>query len=257
MKTPANRHLLFCIGILFFGAVILTATTVHADQPAQSFLDAVKHYESQEYGEAAKIFEGLAGSGIRNGKLYYNTANAYLKDGRLGKAILWYERALRLIPGDPDLRFNLNYARSLLEDEPADIGSPVLQVLFFWKDLLGVSAWQWLGICAGFVFWGLLAVKRFFKKPALKPFLYGFLALALISAGTALYLKHAPKFHPRAVILGKTVSVRSGFSDDTTELFVLHEGTLVAVEKQTDAHIKIRYAEDKIGWVSKTMAEII
>lgn len=253
MKTLVLRFL----STLFCGAAILAAGAAHADQQAQAFLDGVTLYESREYAAAAETFQRLAESGIHNGKLFYNIANAYLKDGRLGPAILWYERALRLSPADPDLRFNLDYARSLLEDEPAELSSPLLQVLFFWKDLLGVSAWQWLGICAGLVFWCLLAATCFWHKSALKPFLYGFLALALISTGTALYLKNASVFHPRAVILGKSVSVRSGFSEDTTELFVLHEGTRVAVEKQTDGYLKIRYAEDKIGWVSDTMAEII
>jgi len=253
MKTSVCRH----IGLLLVGIAILGAAAAHADQEAQSFLDAVERYEAQDYAAAARIFEGLAREGIHNPELYYNIANAYLKDGRLGPAILWYERALRLNPGDPDLRFNLEYARSLLEDEPADIGSPVLQVLFFWKNLLGVSAWQWLAIGAGLAFWCLLGADCFLHKSALRPFLYGLLALALISAGTAFYLKNASVFHPRAVILGKTVSVRSGFSADTTELFVLHEGTLVAVERQADGFLKIQYAEDKIGWVSDTMAEII
>lgn len=257
MKKIVFNCLFAFIALLLFGAPVLGAATARADQSASSFLNAVELYENHEFAEAAAIFESLAREGIRNPELYYNIANAYLKDGRLGPAILWYERALRLDPGDPDLRFNLDYAKSLLEDEPADIGSPVLQVLFFWKDLLGVSAWQWLGISAGFAFWCLWAVIFFFKKPALKPFLYGVLALALISAGTALYLKNESVFHPRAVILGKAVSVRSGFSEGTTELFVLHEGTLVAVEKQADGFLKIQYAGDKIGWVSDTMAEVI
>jgi tetratricopeptide (TPR) repeat protein len=253
MKTIVFR----CLGSLLFGLVIFSAPPVLADQKAQSFLDAVKLYEAREYADAAEAFQGLARDGIQNGGLYYNIANAHLKNDRLGPAILWYERALQLNPGDPDLKFNLEYARSLLEDEPADIGSPVLQVLFFWKNLLGVSAWQWLGLGAGLVFWCLWAATFFLHKPVLKPIKYGFLALALISSGTAAYLKHAPALHPRAVILGKAVSVRSGLSADTTELFVLHEGTLVAVDKQVDGFLKIEYAEDKIGWVSDTMAEII
>jgi tetratricopeptide (TPR) repeat protein len=253
MKTLMFRYL----GSFFFGVAILAAIPAHADQAAQSFLDAVELYEAREYSGAVETFEGLAREGVQNGGLYYNIANAYLKDGRLGPAILWYERALRMIPGDPDLRFNLEYARSLLEDEPADIGSPVLQVLFFWKDLLGVYVWQWLGIGAGLAFWCLWATSFFLRKPILKPFKYTFLALALLSAGTAAYLKYAPSLHPRAVILGKAVSVRSGLSEDTTELFVLHEGTLVAVKKQADGFLKIQYAEDKIGWVPTTMAEVI
>lgn len=245
-----------CFLVVIFAA-FFWAAAAHADEQAQTFLDAVKYYEAQDYTPAAELFEGLAREGAHNPKLYYNVANAYLKGGRLGPAILWYERALRLDPGDPDLRFNLEFARSLLEDEPADIGSPVLQVLFFWKDLLGASGWQWLAIGTGLIFWCLWGACFFLHKPVLRPFIYCFLALALVSAGTAVYLKHASAIHPRAVILDKAVSVRSGFSEGTTELFVLHEGTLVAVKKRSIGYLKIQYAGDKIGWVPDTMAEVI
>lgn len=255
MKTDVCRLLMtVAIATLF---ILLHGGSIHGDVGVQDFLDGINHYETGEYGKAAAAFETVANRGIRNGELYFNIANAYLKQDRLGPAILWYERAHRLIPGDPDLRFNLDYARSLLKDEPGTFSSPVIQVIFFWKDLLRASTWQWLGIITGAIFWCLLAVVRFFKKPALKPFVYGLLGLALLSSGTAVYRSNASAFHPRAVILDKAVSVRSGFSAETTELFVLHEGTLVAVEKQSDGFLKIRYADDKIGWVSETVAEII
>ena len=256
MKRILFRNSAWCIlGCILFLTGVSFST--HAEPAAQSFLDAVKHYEAREFAQAADGFEKLATHGIRNGKLYYDLANACLKQGRLGPAILWYERALRLIPNDPDLQYNLDYARTLLKDEPGTFNSPVLQVLFFWKDLLGPSAWQWAGILTGTLFWCLWAAYYFFRKPVLKPFIYVFLCLALLSSGTAVYRRYASVLHPRAVILGKAVSIRSGLSSETTELFVLHEGTLVAVEKQTDNFLKIRYAKDKIGWVSKTVAEII
>jgi hypothetical protein len=151
----------------------------------------------------------------------------------------------------------MDYARSLLKDEPGTFSSPVLQVIFFWKDLCPITVWQWGGILAGAMFWCLLAGVFYFKKRALRPIMYSFLGIALLSSGTAIYLSNASVFHPRAVVLDKAVSVRSGLSSETTELFMLHEGTLVAVEKQLDGYLKIRYAKDKIGWVSDTMAEII
>lgn len=255
MKTGRCRQLttvMIAVLLLF-----LHGASAQGDDDVQGFLDGIKHYEAGEYEKAAAVFETVAKNGIRNGKLYYNIANAYLKDNRLGPAILWYERAYKLIPGDPDLRFNLDYARSLLKDEPGTFSSPVVQIIFFWKDLLRASAWQWLGIGAGAIFWCMLAVVWFFKKFALKPFVYGFLILAVLSSGTAVYRSNVAVIHPRAVILDKAVSVRSGFSAETTELFVLHEGTLVSVEKQNDGFLKIRYAEDKIGWVTESMAEII
>ena len=255
MKQSAYKCYMLCVLCGFLSLVY--CVPAQADTHAQLFLDGIKQYEAREYGKAAELFEKLAAGGIHNGKLYYNLANAYLKQGKLGPARLWYERARRLIPGDPDLSFNMKYARSLLKDEPATLNSPVFQVIFFWKDMLPAVSWQWVGIVTGTIFWSLLACAYYTKKRGFRPFIYGFLCVALLSSGTAVYLSNASAIHPRAVVLEKVISVRSGFSSETTELFELHEGTLVAVEKQKNGYLKIRYAKDKIGWVSNTMAEII
>ena len=245
--------------ILVLGSMLLFIYGIpaHADTHAQVFLDGIKHYDAREHEKAAALFEKLAADGIHNGKLYYNIGNTYLKQDKLGLAMLWYERAHRLIPGDPDLNFNMDYARSLLKDEPGTLNSPVFKVIFFWKDMCSTVVWQWIGIIAGMLFWCFFACTYFFRKRVLMPFIYFFLCVALLSSGTAVYFFNESIFHSRAIVLDKVVSVRSGFSSETTELFVLHEGTLVAVEKQMNGYLKIRYDKNKIGWVSDKMAEII
>ena len=49
----------------------------------------------------------------------YNLANAYFKVGRYGKAILYYNRALRLAPGDAEIRYNLDVANTFTKDKIA------------------------------------------------------------------------------------------------------------------------------------------
>ena len=53
----------------------------------------------------------------------------------------------------------------------------------------------------------------------------------------------------RGVIVSERVSVRSGFSEQSTELFVLHAGTVVRIERKADHHTLIQFSSDKIGWV--------
>ena len=74
------------------------------------FRKGVSAYGAGDFKESARVFQSLADRGIQNGKLYYNLGNAYLKLEDLGRAILWYERALRRMPREPDLRFNDAYA---------------------------------------------------------------------------------------------------------------------------------------------------
>ena len=49
--------------------------------------------------------------------LYYNLGNAYYRMDDITHAVLAYERALLLSPGDTDVRFNLQMARSKTIDK--------------------------------------------------------------------------------------------------------------------------------------------
>jgi tetratricopeptide (TPR) repeat protein len=85
------------------------------------------------YQQAILSFERIIDEGgIRNAKLYYNLANAYFLQGRLGKAILNYRRAAEL-GNDSDIQKNLNFARSQRKDQVAiKTQKRVLHTLFFW-----------------------------------------------------------------------------------------------------------------------------
>lgn len=100
------------------------------------FRKGIAAYGAGDFQESARAFQALADRGIQNGKLYYNLGNAYLKLEDLGHAILWYERALRRMPRDPDLRFNYAYALSLTRDAREPDEASFRRILFFWKYLL-------------------------------------------------------------------------------------------------------------------------
>ena len=57
-----------------------------------------------------------AGARISNADLFYNRANAHFKNGELGMAVLYYNRALRIKPRDEDIITNLEIARQKIID---------------------------------------------------------------------------------------------------------------------------------------------
>jgi tetratricopeptide (TPR) repeat protein len=227
------------------------------DLMTRTFIDGVRHYEVKDYQEAIEAFKSVADSGVRNGKLYFDLGNAYLKSGAIGPAILWYERAAALIPSDPDLQFNLTYARSLIKDENEEAPSPVWQVLFFWKDLFSLETFQWAAIGFNALFWLFLGFYRIFGRATFRHACYGLLVFSVLTLGTAGWRMIQDTCCPHAVILPAAVSVHSGFSPESTTLFVLHEGTRVAVEKQRENFLKIRFSKDKIGWIPRETAGLI
>lgn len=240
---------------LWCGTFCASAETQNGETLA--FIEGVRQYEAKAYPEARAAFEKVLSAGVRNGKLFYNMGNTCLKMGDIGPALLYYERALALIPNDPDLRFNLTYARSLLKDETEGTASPVVEVLFFWKDMFRVATLQWAGIIVHATFWLFLGLYRFFRKSALLHLCYGMLMLSVLILGTTGWRLYEHAFRPQAVILPHSVAVRSGQASESTELFILHAGTKVAVKKQTNGFLKIRFSEDKIGWIPESVAGII
>ncbi|MFC1811615.1 tetratricopeptide repeat protein [Thermodesulfobacteriota bacterium] len=250
MKTM--KHTIACTTIL-----LILVTGAAASELTMAFLDGIKYYKAEEYAKAASAFSGVADAGIKNGKLFYNLGNAYLKNGRLGHAVLWYERALRLIPDDPDLKFNHEYALSLIKDEADDGNLPIFRVLFFWKHLMSSTTIQWTGIMLNLLAVLMLTVQVVRKKKKVKTTAYLLLILAGIFILTAFYNFYETAYIKKAVILPEQVSVRSGLTENSTELFVLHTGTKVKIEKENKAFFRIFFSDGKIGWIKKSDAGVI
>ncbi len=246
----------FFIFIIFFVFLAVPMKAMCANN-AQAFLDGIKYYKAGEFQKAIDEFEKIAGSGVKNGELYYNLGNAYLKKGRLGKAILWYERALELIPHDPDLKFNYEYATSLVKDKKPDEDISVFPVLFFWKFFLDKKTIRILALVFSLFFWILMGVNTLGRKKPFNITVFMVLILSLIFTATAFYNYYEKCCIKQGVILEDEVKVRSGFDDHSTELFVLHAGTKVRVEEEKHDFYKIRFSDKMIGWIKKDKMEII
>ena len=214
------------------------------------FLEAVGAYQAGEYAAAVAQFEELVADGVVNGKLYYNLGNAWLKAGDLGRAVLWYERSgLLLGPSDPELRFNREYARGLTLDEPPETGVEWDRVLLFWRGRVPRSVLVAGVVGLNVAFWVLLAARRVWRRRSLRRWATacgGMLVLLLLTLGADAW---SARRAPGGVVLPTEVAVRSATSPEATELFRLHAGSLVRVDRRQDDYVRIRYGSQAIGWV--------
>ena len=232
-------------------------TACQAQENAHHFIAAMKAYKSQDYGTAIKEMERIVQSGVRNGALYYNLGNAWFKDHQLGRAVLWYERALKLLPNDPDLRFNADYASSLTRDATDERTVSPWRVFFFWKHRLSQSTVLLLAVIFNLLFWSILAVRRISGRRGLRHAAMAAAVPTLIFMMTALFNYYEAAHIRQGIVLDERVSVRSGLDITSTELFVLHAGAKIRVVKQNETHFQIRFGEDKIGWIGKPVVGLI
>lgn len=249
------RGFLSLLVLLVF--LLAPASVFSAPETTRDFMTGVTAYQSGDYPAAIAAFQCVVDAGVQSGPLYYNLGNAHMKNGDLGQAIWWYERASLRMPHDPDLKFNLDYAHTRIRDEASKPGLSLQRVLFFWKYALTPDSVRWVAIASFWLFWVLLAFRvwRGRRSPAAAGLVC--LVIALVFTVTAVVNYAEDRYRKSGVILPSEVSVRSGLSETDTELFPLHAGTLVRIEEERGEHVKIRFSDEKIGWLPATVVGII
>ena len=102
-------------------------------------------YRNGEFDKAIKIYEDLRSEGYEGTSLYFNLANTYYRIGKLGYAILNYERALKNSPSDEDVKHNLAFASLSTVDRIQPL--PTFFVFEWWDSLLAslsVNGWTYI-----------------------------------------------------------------------------------------------------------------
>ncbi len=219
-------------------------------------------YAMEEYDKAIAIYKSLLVQGV-HADLYYNIGNCYYKTDSIARAILNYERALLLNPGDADIRFNLDLARTKVVDKII----PESEMFFItWGrnliDLMSMDAWARMAIVA-FVLACIFALCYFFGNQIILRkigFFGAVLMLLMVILSNVFAQKQYEKLMGRkgAVVMDSSVTVKSTPNDSGTDLFVLHEGTKVEIIDDSMKEWKeIRLADGKIGWLPAKTMEVI
>lgn len=219
-------------------------------------------YMKNDFASAIQVYEALLTKG-EAADLYYNLGNSYYKSGDIAKAILNYERALLLQPGNGDIRANLEVARAKTVDKVEPI--PEIFFVSWTKSLINsmsVDAWAVCGVVCFILLIASLYFFIFSKQVVLKKasFICGivFLIAVILANVFASEQKDSLQNRDSAIVVSPSVTVRSTPSESGTSLFILHEGHKVTIK---DASMKgwkeIRIEDGKVGWVPSSSIEII
>lgn len=224
-------------------------------------IQANEKYKAGQFSDAAKLYEEVTKSGV-SAKLYYNLGNSYYKANEIGKAVLNYERALRLDPTYADAKYNLEIAESKIVD---NINSSSTFFLRNWLNNLiaSLSSNQWMFTALFFfiLMLGAFLVFVFSRvKKRRKISFYSMLALLTLMIVTLIFSGiNKKRFikHDDAVITVGVVVVKSSPDETGTEIFQLHEGTRVKVKSQLGEWSEITVDNAAVGWVKEEVMERI
>ena len=242
--------------------VIAVSKAVSQDDRLAKFNKGVEYYSASRYQEALKEWTDLYNTGYRSATLNYNIGNAYFKLNNVPGAVLFYARAHLLTPADSNIHYNLQIAKSLVVDK-----FEAIPELFFvrWYNFLSLLApsnqWAVISIVTFVTFLILLSVYIYSSVYRIKVICFWAACLlfvvSLSSFGFAQRNKTLVYDSRRAVIFAPQVNGKSSPDASGTDLFVLHEGSVVSIEDNVGEWYEIRLSDGNKGWVPTISLTII
>jgi len=228
----------------------------------EKFRKGTEMFTSGDYEGALRIWTEVYNNGYRSAELDYNIGSAYFKLNNIPGAILFFERAHLLKPADEDVNYNLAIVKTLVVDRFNEIPE-----LFFvrWYDFLSLvlSANGWAKISITTFILSLLFLSLYFYSAGYRLKVIGFwlaLLLLVISASSlAFSFRNRSLVHNsrKAVIFNPLANGKSSPDSSGTDLFLLHEGTIVTVGDRVGEWYEIRLSDGNKGWIPVNSLEII
>lgn len=223
--------------------------------------DADTAYKKGNYQQAIADYKTLLRQG-KSADVYYNLGNAYYRADSIAMAILAYERASLLSPGDDDIRFNLQFARSKTIDKL----TPESEVVFtsWYRSIVNMAnadTWAVVSIVSIVLALMFMLVYLFVSLLSLRKvgFFGGVFFLVLFAVSTLFAWTQKERQNScGAIITAPSVNVKKTPVQNGEDSFILHEGTRIDV---TDTSLKgwrgVRLSDGREGWILSSQIEMI
>ena len=243
--------------LYLFIALVLPLLSFGNDHENALFAKGNADYAKAQYKEALAAYQQILDDGYQSAGVYFNMGNASYKIDDIPSALLYYEKAHKLAPGDDDINFNLKFANLKTTDKVDEV--PEFFLSRWWKGFIlsfsisALSIWSIVlvllgsGVLIFYFFAGSVSVKKASFYVSIILFFFG-IATIFIACSQLTYFNA----HQQAIIFSSSVNIKSGPVEQSNTLFVLHDGTKVNVLDSSNGWMKIRLANGNEGWIKET-----
>lgn len=224
--------------------------------------NADDEYKKENYQQAIRDYEELLKKGA-SADLYFNLGNAYYRTDNITRAVLNYERALQLSPGDEDIRFNLQMARSKTIDKI----TPKSEMFFitWYKSLVNltsVDGWARTSIISIAASLVLVLCYLFAHKVLLRKIgFYGAAILVVVFILSNIFAyeqKCLLTNNTGAIVISPSASLRKTPVANSENNTIIHEGTRLEIVDDTMKDWKqVKLEDGREGWVLSSQIERI
>lgn len=238
--------------VLLLLFVQLVALNIFAQEAKVKEAEAA--FTKEEYAKAIELYESILNKNGESAAIYYNLGNAYFKANKIAPAVLNYERALLLDPGDADIRFNLQMAKQKTVDKIEPLDEFFLIKWFDTVQNMATSdSWAKFALISFILFIGCLVLFFFSRWIRLKKlgFYAGVMLLFIVIFANIFASNQKKELVTRnsAIVFAPTVTVKSSPNQSGNDLFILHEGTKVFIKSTLGDWSEIMLEDGNVGWM--------
>ncbi len=232
------------------------------DSLKRYFNEGNQFYQAGNYQKAIESYTYIINKNFKSAYLYYNLGNAYHKINEPAKAILWFERALKLDPSNDDIKHNIAFVNQQLEDKIEII--PKFFISEWYLNIvysLTTDQWAVMSIFACFLMIFSLISSLFTRNVMIKTttsiFVFLFLFITIFSIHFAYKINTRNEKNPEAIVMKSILTGKSTPDETGNDLFVIHKGIKVIITDQLNNWTEIKLPNGEKGWVQYTDIEKI
>ncbi len=225
----------------------------------------------QDYIEAIRLYNMAIEKDGSSAAIYYNLGNAYYRADSLAKAIICYERALRLNPTDKDIRANLEFVNGkIIDAQPTGgISNIIVEISM---QMLSPNGWAVVSIVlfvavllltAGYIFSRNIRLRKVFFFIALILFIVNVICIIITINASSV-----AGDNNEAIVTATSTQLSTSPStplDESQKAMLLHEGSKVRVIRElstpNDPRVKkwieVEVAGDNRAWIEAEAIEKI
>ncbi len=239
---------------------------VKATDVATLTTNAQKAYEAKDYAQAAQLYQSIlqkaetSAEEEQTAENSYNLGNCFYRMKEFSRAVLYYQRALKLQPDNEDAAFNLQLTQAKLADH-FESPSEMFFVTWFRNVVTNRSAdtWGHTAMLTLIVALLLFVCFRFASHTALrKAGFFGFIAffaLTIVFYVFAALQQQRKNEEQLFVVMSETQSYTSP-SPSAPKSRVLNEGTtLKLTDTANERWIQVEMPDGKTTWIDKSTVE--
>ena len=232
---------LIAASLVLLGASAL----VRAADVQTPFYQANEAFVQKDYARAERDGEAIIAQHGYSAPVLFNLANAYYQDGKLGQAILNYQRAQLLAPRDADIAFNMHLARAKagLADRPTA-----------WFDaaarFFSLNTLSWIGGAAVLFIIGGFVARQFTERCRLACRIGMSVAVCVLLATTSAVVLQWPELN-QAIVTAKNSPVYISPVTVGQPLYTLAEGQSVAMRNAYGDFLLVETSDGHRGWVKR------